>query len=341
MIDDTIVQHYGKKIWGVYNWHDHVTNGYVNGHKILVLGIEDKKHRLLIPVAWEVLHRDLSDEVEGSATPKEPHEKGWEVALRLLDGAIAFGFPKFTVAADSWFGCQEIFDALDDRQMAFVMEIRSNRKLVRHGRSILNENVTDFFAGRGRHVIGYYGKTKFAAEAGIILNGAERTIKVVAVANRRGLDDPPFAYYVTNQLAWNASRVWHVARDRWGIEVQFRDLKQLFTFGEAAVRSQQAVETSISVSAIALTVIRLEQIAQADADENQQVRPKPAGAIVRDLELESLLRCVTKLATPHEARFRQRFHRRLNRRNLNRKPAEAPRIRQPAAAQAIPVRRSS
>ena len=321
VIDDTIVQHYGKTIWGAYNWHDHVTDGYVFGHKILVLGIEDRKRRLLIPVAWEILHRDLSEEAEDDA--ENTHEKGWQVALRLLDDMIAFGFPKLTVAADCWFACEELFAELDTREFAYVMEIRSNRKIAQHGRSNSEISVTEFFSDRERHVIQHNGKPKFASEAVLVLNRSERRLKVVAVANKRSLDDKAFGFYVTNQLTWNASRVWGISRDRWGIEVQFRDLKQLFTFGEAAVRSRQAVETSISVSAIALTVIRLEQIAQADANENQHVRPRTAGSIVRDFQLDSLLRCVTKLASTNESIFRSKFQRRMNRRNMNSKPTEA------------------
>jgi hypothetical protein len=26
VIDDTLVEHFGKKIWGTYNWHENVTD---------------------------------------------------------------------------------------------------------------------------------------------------------------------------------------------------------------------------------------------------------------------------------------------------------------------------
>jgi hypothetical protein len=28
-IDDTLIPHWGKNIWGTYNWKDHNTNGYI------------------------------------------------------------------------------------------------------------------------------------------------------------------------------------------------------------------------------------------------------------------------------------------------------------------------
>lgn len=336
-IDDTIVPHYGPKIWGCYTWWDHVNDCYVNGHRILVVGIVDRKRRLLIPVLWEVLHRDLSELLEG-AKPNANHEKHWQVALRLLLTAHQCGFPNVTVVADSGFACEELFDELTKRNIQFVMEIKCNRKVARHGRRTLDESVTDFFAAHDRHIVRHHGKVKFAAEAVVQLKDADVPIKVVAVANERDLDDKPFAYYVSNESAWNASRVWGLARDRWSIEVQFRELKQLFTLGEAAVRSQQAVETTISVAAIALTVIRLEQLAEAERNDNQYRWPRPAGSIVRDLQLNSLRDGVSKLASPHATDVRERFNSRLNYRNLNGKPLGARRVAPGQSRQAMTSR---
>ena len=72
-VDDTIIAHWGKKIWGTHAWHDHNTGGTVFGHRLMVLGLVDRKRKLLIPVYWEILHR----EIEGH---ESEHEKGWEVA---------------------------------------------------------------------------------------------------------------------------------------------------------------------------------------------------------------------------------------------------------------------
>ncbi len=321
-VDDTLIPHSGKHIWGTYNWHDHVSNGYVHGHKLLVVGIVDRKRRVLIPVAWEILHRDLSEET-GEKGPD--HEKGWQVAVRLLKELVEFGFPKTTVTADSWFAGEEFFDALDEAGFPFVVEIKSNRKVARWGRRAIGTRVDTFFRGKGRTMIRFAGKSKYAADAVLRFKDSERSLRVVAVSNHKRLDDEAFAYYVTNKLTWNAQKVWGLSRDRWGIEVQFRELKQLFTLGGAAVRSREAVETSISVAAIALTVIRLEQLADADTNENQHVRPIPAGTIVRDLQVESMLLSISKLASNTETRHRSKFHRRINHRNLNGKPAEYPR----------------
>lgn len=315
-VDDTIIPHWGKKIWGTHAWHDHSTGGTVFGHKLLVLGLVDRKRKLLIPVFWEVLHR----EIEGH---ESEHEKGWKVATRLLREAVDFGFPKLVVSADSWFAGEEFFDELRKAELPFVVEIKSNRKVMGEGRKDSKDiRVDEHFLERKRHSIRYRGKKKWTVEENLYFKGSDKKLKVAAVANDKDLDQECFAFYVSNKLTWNASQLWAVARDRWAIEVQFRDLKQIFTLGGAAVRSKKAVETSISVSVIALTVIRLEQIAQADRNKDQHVRPIPAGNIVREYQLQSLVASVSKLASSSSTPAIETIKRRLTPANLQQKPTE-------------------
>jgi hypothetical protein len=313
-IDDTLLQHYGKDIWGCYYWHDHTNGGTIIGHKLLVLGLVDRKKNLLIPVYWTILHQDKKD---------GHYKKGWEVALDLLDSAIAFGFPTLTVCTDSWFAGDEFFTAIIKRKINFVIEIKNNRKVAGYRRNeLLNESIEDFFSCRSRKKIFRKEKHKWASEAIVRFKDSKHKLKVVAVANKKGLVNKPFAYYVSNQLTWNASMIWSISRDRWTIEVQFRELKNNFTLGETAVQSKQSVETTISVSVIALTAIRLKQIMLADANKNQKARPLPAGIIVNDFQLKSINDSITKLAFSSDEKIKLRLKSRLDIGNFGRKPTE-------------------
>lgn len=317
-VDDTLVSHWGKGIWGADYWYDHTTDSTVYGHKLMVLGLVDRKRNLLIPVFWEVLHR----EIKGF---EELHEKGWAVVIKLLKLAQDAGFPKLTTCADSWFAGEEFFDALTGPELGlnYVCEIKCNRKVVQSEKeNDLDTRVDEFFKGIKRSKIYYKGKKKLAAEEVLWFKDAKHAKKTVAVANKKDLEKNPFAYYVSNQLTWSASTIWAISRDRWTIEVQFRELKQSFTLGESAVRSKQAVEMSISIAMIALTFIRLEQLARIDANEDQHVRPIPAGTIVREYQLQSLIRSVSKLASPYYPDIKEKLRARLNPDNISRKPTE-------------------
>ena len=310
-VDDTLIARSGKSMWGVYSWYDHGLKAHINGHKLLVVGLVDRKRNVLIPLAWEILHRDLSDKVEMSPG-MVPHRKAWQVALDLLDVIQDEGFPKGVVACDSWFYGAEFFSGLEARGFDYVVEARSSFIVKHHGLKRIDQNLTNFFADRPRQVISSNHKTKFASSAVLTLTDKQLVSKIVAVANRRGVDDQVFAYYASNRLTWDAAKIWQYSRGRWSIEVQFRELKQLFALCEAAVRSQQSVETAVSISMIALTVIRLEQLADADANKNQHFRPISAGAIVRDLEMTAISRGILKLALnpqrPTVAKFQSRYN---------------------------------
>ena len=315
-IDDTLIPHWGKKIWGTYYWKDHNTGGNVWGHKLMVLGVIDKKRKILIPVFWEILHREGKEDLGAN------HRKGWEVAFGLLEQATQMGFPKYTVVMDSWFACKDLFEKLDDAGYSFVIELKNNRKVVRHGRSSLYESISFFFSNCFRHKIYYLGRPKWATCATLLLNDMEKKLKVVAVANKKGLAHECFAYYATNRLAWDATKVWGISRDRWSIEVQFRDLKQLFTLGGAAMQSNYAVETTISISLIAMTVVRLEQLFQVSANENQNKRPCSASSIVQGKMIESLKCSILKLASSNDTGVMHKFKTRLRTENFGKKPTE-------------------
>jgi hypothetical protein len=317
-VDDTIISHWGKKIWGTYYWKDHNTGGNVWGHKLMVLGLIDKKRKVLIPVFWELLHR------EGQEDLGAKHKKGNNVAYDLLAQATEMGFPKYPVVMDSWFAGKELFEKLDNNGYKFVIELKNNRKVVKHSRSVLYESISTFFSNRFRHKIYYLNRPKWATCATLLLNNMEKKLKVIAVANKKGLAHECFAYYATNQLAWDATKVWGLSRDRWSIEVQFRDLKQLFTLGGAAMQSKNAVETTISMSVIAMTVVRLKQLAHADANENQHQRPCSASSIVQNYALDSLKRGIHKLASSTDLSAIRKFKVRLRLENFGQKPTFTP-----------------
>ena len=76
----------------------------------------------------------------------------------------------------------------------YVIEMKSNRIIVSHGRSKKAQKVKDFFAGRTRKAITFKKRPKHASEAVVTLKDSTSRIKIVAVANRAQLDDEVFAY---------------------------------------------------------------------------------------------------------------------------------------------------
>jgi hypothetical protein len=87
----------------------------------------------------------------------------------------------------------------DDREIPYVIEVKSNRIAETHGRKKIGKKLTSFFKDKIRQLILFKNRQKFASEAVVTLRDSGAPVKIVAVANRRDLDDEVFAYYASNQ----------------------------------------------------------------------------------------------------------------------------------------------
>jgi hypothetical protein len=316
VIDDTLLPHAGPKQWGVYNWYDHTYKTFRTGNKLLVIGLMCRKRRLVIPLHWQILH------VESDAP--ELYRKANQVVLDLLQVLSAEGFPKLTVVGDSWYAGEPLYQGLSDLGYDFVFEIRRNRIVATiDGRKPKEKiKIEPVLSQRPCSRIRFRGRFRYAFERCVRFRNSKVELKAVGVKNKL-IDEQMYAIYVTNRLAWNASKVWSISRDRWMIEVHFRELKSLFALGEPAVRSKNGIETTISVSLISLTVIRLEQFAQPNTKKDQHCRPDTAGNIVQKVQLRLLQRGISKLAHPSSAENALlKLRTRLTLQNLRRKPTE-------------------
>lgn len=321
VVDDTILPRRGSKQWGVYNWYDHASKAFTNGHKLLVVGLMCRRRRLVIPLHWQILH------VESKAP--ELYRCATEVALTLLDELEAEGFPRLTVAADCWFSGEPFYEGLNRRGFGFVVENRANRIVSAVSAESLAPKTAlpSVFSARRYTPIVYRKRRRFAAECVLTLRSCRKVpLKIVAVKNR-SVDEAPYAFYATNRLAWNAQKVWSISRDRWMIEVLFRELKSLFALGEPAVRTESGIETTVSISMVALTVIRTQQWEIAAQRSHQDTRPVPASAIVHQLQTKLLHRGISVLAHPQSGpSLYRRISHKLDPRFLRQKPTEKTRV---------------
>jgi hypothetical protein len=67
----------------------------------------------------------------------------------------------------------------------------------------------------------------------------------------------PYLYLVTNHLSCTPSQAWHAKVNRWPIEPQFRDEKQLLDLGGCQVPRVEAQETHIALVLVAWVVLQL------------------------------------------------------------------------------------
>jgi len=93
-----------------------------------------------------------------------------------------------------------MFERLNDLGIKFVMEIRNNRIVHRHGKKFINCSVKKFFSTFKKSKIKFRSMAKWASSACVNLKKSQFKLKTVAVANKKGMTNEPFSYYVSNQL---------------------------------------------------------------------------------------------------------------------------------------------
>ena len=241
VIDDTMEHHsrFCRCIANVYNLFDHALGTYCQA-KCIVFAYVVVNERIRFPIGWKVY--------------RQGGKKKWELALELVDQAIAYGFTIHVVLFDSWYCVENFIKALVKRKLIFISELKSNNVAefaIEQGRGkrkrikILISKMFEY----GKHLcqdvhLGLKSNSEQKPERtlyktqsmNVYVSALKMKLKVIkSVDIRKGCHK----IFVTNELSWNTQKVLEEYSYRWMIEEFFRNAKQLFGFEEASIWSEQ------------------------------------------------------------------------------------------------------
>ena len=253
-IDDTSNPRYGKSIFACQRWNTH-GNGYF-GQKILVLVLVDIKRNIALPLGYAF----LTSKLDPKYTPILKR------AVRLVDDCLEAGFPKLPVVTDSWFDSKELMEAFSDRDMTFITELKSKRK-VRNGSgyNVPYKTLGEHFCqphgevyarplttkrGKGRPEL------RFTEAKVLQLKTYKTPIRIVALYNKRS-SRQAFGYFASTDRTMPGATVWKIYRARWAIEVLFRDLKQNLSFGTLPCGGENASDLAVCMPFAIIILLRL------------------------------------------------------------------------------------
>jgi len=237
-IDDTMEHHsrFCKCIANVYNLFDHALGTYCQA-KCIVFAYLIVNERIRFPIGWRVY--------------QQGGKKKWELALELVDQAIAHGFTIYVVLFDSWYCVAPFTKALVSRKLTFISEMKSNNfaefgvegskknikilitKLFEYGKHLCQDVFLGLKSNDEKKAERTLYKTQSINAYVLALGMRLKLIKSVDV--RKGC----YKIFVTNELSWDTKKVLEEYSYRWLIEEFFRNAKQLFGFEEASIRSEQ------------------------------------------------------------------------------------------------------
>ena len=234
--------------------HDHTTNTYVRGFRMLTLGWSDGN--TLIPLAFSLLssaneknrlqeaRQDLDKRSVGYRRRVEAVQKSPDVVVDLIRQAKIFRIPARHVLFDSWFSFPSLLVRLRKLEYHVVAMVKNTPKIyyLHDGKPVSLEKLYSQVSKRR-------GRAKILAHADVELPGAapeNASARIVFVRDRNR--SKQWLALITTDLSLSDEEVVQMYGKRWEIEVFFKTVKSYLKLtGECYSRSYDALVAHTTV----------------------------------------------------------------------------------------------
>jgi hypothetical protein len=244
----------------------------------LYFAINDK---IRFPIGWKIY------------VPKQKPK--YTLALELIDEAISSGFRCSYVLVDSWFAIAPFLNALDQKKLRYVCELKSNNKIwARHEKKSFKLGLRQFFEycsfATTKTVFGLRSegnntevKAKYKTSSATCHLCALDHHTVLVESKMEGAKDPK--YLITNDLRLDAQAILEAYSWRWLIEEFFGDEKKLLDFEGARVRNYQAGAITVLTLSCADLLLSLEIFKLSQT--SSQSRPLTVSSMIAKTQEEN------------------------------------------------------
>lgn len=280
VVDDSIVQRFGKKMPGVSSHFDHTTGRHMMGQQVLTLGLSCDDG--FVPLDNELYTSQINTQGlvypfnDGrSATAKRyraavQHTKP-EMVASMVRRALRAGIDGHYLLADAWFGSQAMIRLCQDTALTAVLRMKKSKLNYRiseykHGKVIQRELDIKALYQRSirkqwKNIPGQRYQAKVVdVELNLALTAKEIaqwiTVRLVFV---RGADQSTktqvgkhdWAVFLCTDTHLSASDILELYAMRWTIEVYFKEAKQ-----HLGLLKEQSNHYAAYIASIHLTAIR-------------------------------------------------------------------------------------
>jgi len=308
LIDDTMKHHtkFCKWIHGSSFIFDHAVNANLNATCLVFLYYSDGG-LIKFPICFRIFYQEKS-KMPWRRRKTIKHKTKYDLAVEMMEWAMAKGFPKCTVLADSWFGIGPFVKELKRIKLSYILEIKSNYKvktnckepkltptgrlaknqydetpLPQYFKTVLSHKVCGFAAdketGKGEKAL---YNVKIATAKLKSISGKHRIIESVDPVKQST------KYLLTDQLTWEGAKIISDYSHRWVIEEFFRNAKQLSNMEGATIRSEQGVATSLCLVSWIDSLLHFENYKQCTVEKLSKA-PLTVPSIVRRAQYDNLI----------------------------------------------------
>lgn len=289
IIDDTTIEKTGKKIEGISTVHDHTSNSYVLGYKLLLLAFFDGISTVPLDLSLHSEKR-LSKKgfkkvrswfQEGAKRKAELGSKKTDNAIKMIRRAVKHGFSASYVLVDSWFVNHELIKCVRSVAKGTMhlvgMVKQDSRKYTYKGR----EYTAKGLIGMLRHNVQYNRQLKLSYfKIRCEYKGTPVNLFCTRIGKQKS-----FKVLISTDTKLSMARVFEIYQIRWSIEVLFKDAKQYLYLGHC-----QSNDFDAQLASVTLAMIRYTALSVSLRFEKHET----IGALFKDVSEQTVELCVVE-----------------------------------------------
>ena len=279
VVDDSIVQRFGKKMPGVSSHFDHTSGRHVMGQQVLTLGLSCEAG--FVPLDSELfisqtkaheLHQPFQD---GRSTVAKRYREAQqrtkpEMVRTMIQRALRADIEADYLLADAWFGTKPMIRMCQDTSLVAVLRMKKNKMKYRfseYARGKTMSRELDIQALYKRCVRKIWqtipGQAYQAKVVDVELNLAENDkapeqwtkmrllfVRGNADGSQNTVGKHDWAVFLSTDTALSAANILELYAMRWAIEVYFKEAKQHLGFLKEQSNHYAAYIASIHLTAI-------------------------------------------------------------------------------------------
>ncbi|MBP8945428.1 MAG: transposase [Paludibacteraceae bacterium] len=267
IFDDTLLEKTGKKIEKIGKVHDHVTDTFKLGYKLLLGLYWDGKSTIPLDFSFlrekgkrsakpygmsrkELRHqysKKRLKELSGKERVEELDKSKIEMMLEIFYRAVFYRIPIDYVLCDSWFTCQALITAVRSKNVHLIGMYRIVKaKFLYRGKLMnykqINSSIKEITRCRKMRL--HYKR------ADVLLDGMPVTL-FFSRQGKRG----KWKVFLTTDTKLSFVKLMELYQIRWSIEVFFKETKQLLNLGGCQSNDFDAQIADTTVSMIAYILL--------------------------------------------------------------------------------------
>ena len=254
-IDDTFARKFADATDGVGNFRNGSTGEIEDGNVIVTSCLQVKDlYFPFLPVLY--LGKDEAEQ------RSEPFQTKLEIAVEeIIEPLQLPAGAALTVVADSAYYSKEVVQQICKQGHDVICRLKSNKHVHPPG-AVGSYRVRDYAE---EHDLSFEEvtvtvrgteKTYCVAEDIVVLDGADRKIKLVATEDETGSR----RYYMSTDLDQPAVEILEFAGDRWNIETYHQQAAEQFGMKSYELESKTGIERFLQLVCVAWTLVVLEEI---------------------------------------------------------------------------------